>query len=215
MTLPTLVAFGALAPWPTPDRLDQIRNALQHQESLNPIITAVRELPLLWKALRSADPILGSIEGEVAADQLAHWVTGAGSALVVKDKGNIARLPLTILTQITQYANYLRHCVGPDGHESIIKSVAAGGGIQGFCIGLLSALAVASAKAEIDVGNFAAISVRLAFCVGAYVDLDRHRNGGDSKAITLAVRWKADTVLEHIQALLSRHPDVSLINISY
>ena len=210
MALPSLIAFGAIAPWPASDRLDQLRNALQHQSSLKPIVKAVQELPLLWKALSSQNPSLHSIAGEAAADQLAHWITGAVTAQNVDDKGNVTRMPLTTIAQIVQYISYLRQCDDPLDHESILKSVAAGGGIQGFCIGLLSALAVASGRTEDDVGNYAAVSVRLAFCVGAYVDLDRHRNGGDSKASTLAVRWKAPKTLEDIQGLLSRHQDVSL-----
>ncbi len=211
MALPSLIAFGALAPWPASDRLDQLRNALQHHNSLKPIIKVIQELPLLWKALSDQDPSLHSIAGGAAADQLARWINGAGNAQIVDDKGNVTRMPLTTITQIAQYVSYLRQHDEPLGHESITRSAAIGGGIQGFCIGLLSALAVASGNTEDDVGNFAAMSVRLAFCVGAYVDLDQHRNGGDSKASTLAVRWKTPTTLEDIQRLLSRHPDVSLI----
>ena len=210
MALPSLIAFGALAPWPASDRLDQLRNALQHYNSLTPIIKAIQQLPLLWKALSTQDQSLHSIAGEAAADQLAQWINGADTAQIVDDKGNVTRMPLTTIAQIAQYVSYLRQYDEPLCHESITKSAAAGGGIQGFCIGLLSALAVASGKTEDDVGNFAAMSVRLAFCIGAYVDLDRHRNGGDSKASTLAVRWKTPTTLEDIQRLLSRHPDVSL-----
>ena len=210
MTLPSLIAFGALAPWPASDRLDQLRNTLQHQKCLNPIVKAFQELPLLWKALSSQDPSLNSIAGEAAADHFAQWITGA-SVAHVGDKGNITRMPLTTTAQMADYISFLRQCEEPIGHESVMKSVALGGGVQGFCIGLLSALAVASGKTEDDVGKFAADSVRLAFCVGAYVDLDRHRNGGDSKASTLAVRWKSPTTLEDIQRLLSRHPDVSVM----
>nr|WBO01276.1 putative type I non-reducing polyketide synthase [Cladonia uncialis] len=207
MALPSLIAFGALAPWPASDRLDQLRNALQHHNSLKPITKAIQELPLLWKALSNQDQSLHSIAGEAAADQLAQWISGAGTAQLVDDKGNVTRMPLTTIAQIAQYVSYLCQYEEPLRHESIIKSAAIGGGIQGFCIGLLSALAVASGKTEDDVGNFAAMSVRLAFCVGAYVDLDGHRNGGDSKASTIAVRWKTPTTLEDIQRLLSRHPD--------
>ena len=210
MAIPSLIAFGALAPWPASDQLDQLRYALYYHNSLKPIIKAIQQLPLLWKALSTQDQSLHGIAGEAAADQLAQWLNGDVTAQTIDDEGNVTRMPLTTITQIAQYVSYLHQYDEPLCHESIIKSTAASGGIQGFCIGLLSALAIASGKTEDDVGNFAAMSVRLAFCVGAYVDLDRHRNGGDSKASTLAVRWKTPTTLEDIQRLLSRHPDVSL-----
>ena len=210
MTPPSLIAFGALAPWPASDRLDQLRNALQHQKCLKPIAKAFQELPLLWRALSSQDPTLNSIAGQAAADHLKQWITGNDVAQIAEDIDNITRMPLTTTAQIVDYISYLRDRDEPLGHESVLKSVAAGGGVQGFCIGLLSALAVASGKTEDDVGRFAADSVRLAFCVGVYVDLDRHTNGGDFKASTLAIRWKSPTILEDIQRLLSRYPDVSV-----
>ena len=210
MTPPSLIAFGALAPWPASDRLDQLRNALQHHKCLESIVKAFQELPLLWRALSSQDPTLNSIAGEAAADHLTQWITGTGVAQIAEDKDNITRMPLTTTAQIVDYISYLRHRDEPLGHESVMKSVAAGGGVQGFCIGLLSALAVASGTTEDDVGRFAADSVRLAFCIGAYVDVDRHLNGDDFKASTLAIRWKSPTTLEDIQRLLSRYPDVSV-----
>lgn len=209
MATPSLVAFGAIAPWPASDRLDQLRDALLYQNSLKPILSAIQELPMLWKTLSGQDPSLQNTTGKAAADQLAQWTTGVGPAQVLDDKGNVTRMPLTTIAHIVQYFNYLRQRDEPLGHESVLKSVGLGGGIQGFCIGLLSALAVASGKTEDDVGKFAAISVRLAFCVGAYVDLDQHRNSGGSKASTFAVRWKTPTTLEDIQRLLSGHQDVS------
>ncbi|KAL6718201.1 hypothetical protein ACLMJK_004289 [Lecanora helva] len=207
MTLPSLIAFGALAPWPAPDILRQLQDSIRNHKSLKPIIQAIEELPLLWRALSKQDPVLNDIAGEAAAYQLAQWATSSRTIQDLENNGNVTRMPLTIMFQIAQYVSYLHTCDCRNGHESIIESVRAGGGIQGFCIGLLSALAVASAKAENDVGNFAAVSVRLAFCVGAYVDLDRHHNGGGSKTLTLAVRWRAPTTYEDIQNLLLRFPD--------
>ena len=209
--LPSLIAFGALSPWPPADRLDQLRKALQQHKSLRPVVRVIQELPLLWKALSDHNGSLHNVAGEAAADQLAQWISGTSTANHIEDRGNVSKMPLTTIAHIVQYISYLKQCDEPLNHESVKENVAAGGGIQGFCIGLLSALAVASGKDEDDVGTFAAISVRLAFCVGAYIDLDQHHNGGDSKATTLAVRWKAPTTLEDIQKLLFKHPDVSSI----
>lgn len=214
MTLPSLIAFGAIAPWPGPDRLNQLRNVLHHHESLRPVVKAIQELPLVWKALSEQDPWLRSIAGEAAAAQLAQWTTGTGAMQNLEDRGNSTRMSLTIMTQIAQYAGYLHQHEEPLDHISVIESVRAGGGVQGFCLGLLSALAVASGKTEDDVGRFAANSVQLAFCVGAYVDLDRYHNGGDTQVSNLAVRWKAPTSLEDMQSLLSRHREVSRFHAS-
>ena len=207
MTLPSLIAFGALSPWPTSEHLDLLRHALQHQNSLKPITKLAQELPSLWAALSQQHPSLHSIEGKAAAQQFAMWITGACETL--DKRGNITRMPLTIIAHIAHYVAFLHQGDEPLGHESIIEQVKAGGGIQGFCIGLLSALAVASGKTEEDVGEFAAISVQLAFCIGAFVDLDSYNHENGAKTSTLAVRWKTPTTLEDIQNLLSNYPNVS------
>lgn len=215
MPLPSLVAFGALAPWPAPDRLDQIRRAARHHNSLKYIVKAVQELPLLWETLLKNDASLHSIAGEAAAEQLSKWISSPWTAPIADNKGNVTRMPLTIIAHIVQYINYLNQPNKHISHQSIKNNVATSGGIQGFCIGLLSALAVASGTTEDDVGAFAATSIQLAFCVGAYVDLDQHGNNADSKVSTLAVRWKAPTTLEDIERLLSNYPDVSCMNICF
>lgn len=204
MAIPSLIAFGAIAQWPASERLDQIRTTLQSQPSLAPVRKAIQDLPSVWQALAQQDSNLDSA-GEAAAEQLSQWVVGASPSQNLQDRGNVTRMPLTAIAQLVHYISYLRQ--GEEPHEAILKSVASGGGIQGFCIGLLSALAVASAKTEDEVGKYAAGSVQLAFCVGTYVDLDQHRNGEESKATTLAVRWKAPTTLDDVQRLLEKHED--------
>lgn len=206
--VPSLIAFGSLASWPAPDRLQQLRNALRQQASLRPIVEAIHDLALLWKALAIREPGLNVVAGKAAADQLAEWITGANGVRTVDEKQNVMTMPMTVVAQIVQYFSYLQQFDGAIHHSSILESVTAGGGIQGFCTGLLSALAVASGKTEEEVGKFAATSVRLAFCIGAYVDLDQGRNDGDSKASTLAVRWRTPTTLESIQRMLLNYPDV-------
>lgn len=94
MTLPSLISFGAIAPWPGSDRLIQLRNVLHQQKSLKPIIEAIQELPLLWKALSEQDSGLKSIAGEAAAYQLAQWMTETGAAQILEDRGNVTRMSL-------------------------------------------------------------------------------------------------------------------------
>ena len=207
--VPSLIAFGSLAPWPAPDRLQQLRNALRQQASLRPVIEAICDLSSLWRALETREPSLNAVGGKVAAENLVEWITGVNGVQIGNEKRNIMTIPMTIIAQIVQYFSYLQQSDRIKSHSSILESVAAGGGIQGFCAGLLSALAVASGKTEEEVGKFAATSVRLAFCIGAYIDLEQGKNGGDLKASTIAVRWKMPTTLESIQRVLLNHPDVS------
>ena len=63
-------------------------------------------------------------------------------------------------------------------------------GIQGFCVGFLSAVAVATSGSEADLGPSAAIAFRLAVCIGAYVDLDGACSPVATKYTAVAVRWR-------------------------
>ena len=199
MAIPSLVAFGSLTAWPGLDQLSQLRTFLRQEISLEPVIKALDELPQLCKALASRDPALDIREASIAADQLKEWISGCDGT--IGEKRNVMTMPMTIIAQIIQYFQYLQE--SDTSHASVLESVSRG--IQGFCAGLLSAIAVASGKSEEEVGTYAAISVKLAFCIGVYVDANQSLKGGSS---TLALRWKTPTVLEDIQRLLARHPHV-------
>ncbi|KAI1444132.1 hypothetical protein F5Y02DRAFT_428086 [Annulohypoxylon stygium] len=116
-------------------------------------------------------------------------------------------LPITVVIHTIQYLKYLESTEVPGDHSSLLRSVSAGGGIQGFCAGLLSALAVASGTTKEEVAELAATSVNLAFCIGAYVDLDQMKHGDISRSSNLAIRLKAPMTQDDIQKMLLDYTD--------
>ena len=76
------------------------------------------------------------------------------------------------------------------------------GGVQGFCGGLLSALTVAGSRYETEIGFHGALSIRLAFTMNAYVNLDSLKN---SRTSCLALRWKSPSNLATVQEVLEKH----------
>jgi len=209
LPLPSLVAFGSLATWPAADQLQQLSKALRQQPELSPLVTAIRDLASLWKALLDTDPDLDKVPGQVATAQLAKWIDTGEVAKIDDPQPNIMTMPMTIIAHIAQYFKYLQQRDETISHSSMLESVTAGGGVQGFCSGLLSALAVASARDEGEIGLASATSIRLAFCVGAYVDLDGRRDQGSFDTSSLAIRWRSPASLETVQQVLENHPDVS------
>lgn len=203
--LPSLIAFGPLSP--SLDQLDQVRSEFGRKTTLfKPLIKAFLNLDIIWKELLEKDPLLGEIDGGTASSQLAAWIVGPTQSAA--PAGNIAALPITVVTQILQYLKFLEDLSGQSkNHQDVLSSVSAsGGGIQGFCAGLLTALAVASAKSEQEIVELAAKSITLAFCIGAYVDLDQATG---EKCTSLAVRWKEGTKLEDLEQILQGHQGVS------
>ncbi|EXJ91405.1 hypothetical protein A1O1_04517 [Capronia coronata CBS 617.96] len=205
--LPSLIAFGSLNILPAEHQLQELRTVLQHQIWLKPVSEAIYDLPVLWRALAAKETRLDTVVGKSCADQLAEWLSGG---VVIQEsfrKQNAMTMTITVISQVVQYFTYLQQSDRPIDHSSVLKSVTAGGGIQGFCAGLLTALAVASGQTEGGVGKFAAVSIRLAFCIGTYVDLDQGLTGESSKYSTLAVRCKAPATVESIERLLNIHPN--------
>lgn len=118
-------------------------------------------------------------------------------------------MPLTVLLQFLQYLEYLDGLGDSDGHTKVLRSAQLGGGIQGFCAGLLNALGVASAGSVTELINYGAISIKLAFCIGAFVDSDQACRGEELASINLAVRWKSSNSMVDLKRILSAHTEVS------
>lgn len=77
--------------------------------------------------------------------------------------------------------------------------------MQGFCAGLLSALAVASSDDERKIGIHGAFSVYLAFIIGAYVESDALMHGQTS---CVAVRWRSPDSISSVENILEKHDGV-------
>ncbi|TDZ72041.1 Methylphloroacetophenone synthase [Colletotrichum trifolii] len=108
---------------------------------------------------------------------------GADSWKVVKDTWNAFAAPLSVLFSTVQYFEYMRR--KDVSHEQILGQIQMGG-CQGFCIGLLAATAAANSNDEITLSRNVAVALRLAFCIGVYVDYDQTSlRGGPTSAFVL------------------------------
>ncbi|KAM3418842.1 hypothetical protein BST61_g4806 [Cercospora zeina] len=202
--IPSLVSFGALAPWPSLHWQGRLKANLKEDRTLGPVVAAVLELPSLWEMLRSNDCELDSSTGKDAADRLAQWLTDDTKEHLLEETRHAVTMPITVISHVVQYLYFLQQTDGVINHALLLKHVANGGGIQGLCAGILSALAIASASHQSDIGLCAASSIRLAFCVGVYVDLDQERS---TKFTTLAVRWPREILPSTIDRVLAVYPD--------
>ena len=92
-------------------------------------------------------------------------------------------------------------------HSQFMAQLRAGGGIQGYCGGLLPAIAIASSQNEQEVVENAAIAARIALAIGAYGEL------GDDESVpgatTIVVRTKR---VGQGDELIEKFPGVSSSN---
>ncbi|KAF2972671.1 hypothetical protein GQX73_g957 [Xylaria multiplex] len=195
--LPSLLVFGPQHGIPSKEALEDLRLELISNLQLSALKNAVTELPHLWEALIGFDQDLLQVPGDDYLRRLSQWVKDGDS--FPHDKGNppnFYALAVTVLFQISQYVRYLKH-FGTNAHSRLLESVKAAG-VQGFCVGFISAIVVASSKTEADIGSAAAVGLRLAVCIGAYVDLNSVRTRGTGGASCVAIRWREGGALARI-----------------
>ena len=204
---PSLIVFGPLNTCLSAQELRELRNSLLSYEQLDCVKEAVSGLPDLWKTLLENDAGLEPVYGLAAAEQLAAWVSTGDTPCNSVTWNSALGFSLTIVSHLCDYLTYLRET--SYAHPSILNRVIKNGGVLGFCAGLLSAIAVANSIDDESIGLHGALSVRLAFSIGVYVDLDSIRHG---PASCLAVRWKPPDSISTVENLLNKHDTVSKCN---
>ncbi|KAI1115963.1 BcPKS19, polyketide synthase [Nemania sp. NC0429] len=213
--LPSLLVFGPQNGFPSDEILQDLRQELVGNPQLSALKRAVDELPQLWETLIDFDKSLSELPGANYLAQLRRWVKEGGPFPYHQDRPpNLYALAVTLILQISQYARYLRH-LGDDSHRLLLESVRTAG-IQGFCVGFISAVVVASSKSESDIGAAAAVGLRLAVCIGAYVDLEALRSRDAGGASCIAIRWRENNAAEKasVDAIVQSYDDayVSSVN---
>ena len=208
--IPSLLVFGPVTEFPSQDVLAELRQELITNPRLSTLQSAIKNLPGFWQTLIDSDPGLSRVPGAEYLEDLRRWIVDGGLFPHRLGKPpNVYALPVTVILQVTQYFRYLSWLGVDDAHRRVIEGVQSGG-IQGFCGGFLSAIAVSSSEKEADIGTAAAISLRLAVSIGAYVDQDGIFAEPPNETACAAIRWRADDVSKKDEAidLIRTYPDV-------
>ncbi|EKG19938.1 Beta-ketoacyl synthase [Macrophomina phaseolina MS6] len=200
---PSMLFFGPQAPWPAQEVMLQLREILLRDPRLRSLLCSIKELSDLWHIMAQRDPELRVVRGAEALKELDDWINHGQARSPSGASPNISCMPLTVIVQLLQYFHFIEHNDQGLPHTEVIKAVSVGG-VQGFCIGLLSAVVVAASRTEEDVSVLGGVAVRLAMCVGAYVDLDAARGCSTS---SLAVRWGSSEGHSQVTEVLKGHPD--------
>lgn len=207
LSLPSVVAFGSQTTWPSSDYLFQLRAALLLEPRLRKFLVAIKELPKLWQDLIAHDPKLSAVPGQACLEDFVEWVNHGQFQSTSGTPPNVLTMPFTIIIHIIQYIHYLDGA--QTSHAEVLQHVKTGG-LQGFCTGLLTASAIACSKNEEDVNTFGVAAVKLALCIGAYVDLDGAFAVKTNETTSVAVRWRSEAGHDRILETLKSYPGVSL-----
>ena len=205
---PSLVIFGPQKDLPDPDSLARLRLVLLSEPNLSSFVTAIKDLPEFWHTLLEAHPSLDHVPGSQMLTDLKEWIIH-GYPPQASSPPNVLLTPLSIVGDIAHYLHYMRLCNmdGPRAHVALLESIKDNGP-QGFCVGLLSAFALACSRDEPEMSVFGSVALRLAVCVGAFVDLGGAFADPPDNACCLDVC----SDLEHAKSVpevLRNYPEVS------
>ena len=202
-----LIVFGAQTACPSKEFLAEIREYLLSETRLGAFLEALKNLPSLWDSLVRHDQLLKVVPGRETLQRLGDWIQQGELPDGKVAESNLFGMPLTIILHIVQYFHYLD---GNTSHTELLQDVSTAG-VQGFCLGLLSAVAVGCAREEAEVTTLAAVALRLAACIGAYIDLHRVYTADAFDTVSLAIRWKTSTSHDLVLETLQAYPEVSNI----
>lgn len=190
-----------------PDReyLDQLQKFLTQHELLKRLAEDVKRLQETWNIVAARREDIAALrQGPKYLGALRDWVETGTSEPVANAMSGILSLPLLVVIQTCQYFQYLQ--LSGLTHSEFLQGLKTGGA-QGYCGGLLPAIAVACAKNEEEVVSMAAIAMRVALLVGAYGELGDDENLPGPTTIVLRLRQEGQG-----EEIVRRFPGVSMIH---
>lgn len=204
-----MVVFGPQTGFPSVELLAELRRILVDNPRLAGLREAVKGLPEIWQKLTEVDPDVKSLPAAKYLSDLQRWMADGIFPYPLDTRPNLYALPITFLLQIAQYIRYVRQICGGEERPSILEGLKDGG-IQGFCIGFLTAVVIACSKDEEGIAYLGAIGLRLAFCVGVYVDRDGCFAQPPNRTACIAVRCRdGKSGVEEASTVIESYPDVS------
>ncbi|KAG9258403.1 uncharacterized protein F5Z01DRAFT_614951 [Emericellopsis atlantica] len=195
------VSAAVFSPQSSPPKtthLSHVRTRLQNDPRLAPLKEAVINLPQTLQALTTKHADLASLEdATTAVNSFPQWIENGDSSMLEQNMSGLVTLPLLTTIHIVQYLDYLQRM--NLRHEDFLEDVEDGG-IQGYCIGLLSAIAVACSANEDELIQHAVSGVQLALGIGAFGDLGAPTEG-DSNTMQIRLKNQGD-----VESILKEFP---------
>ena len=185
--LPSMAVFSPQSKAPQEAYLDELRSYLCGKAELRPLLDAIEDLPNAWSIFAGYNSDIAALsQGLRYTQALADWVRNGNSSRIANVMSGILSLPLLTIIQVVQYFQFLE--VKKLQHVDFVARLRNRGGLQGYCGGLMPAIAIACSASEAEVAINASKAMRIALGVGAYGEL------GDDESIegptTIVVRLK-------------------------
>ncbi|KEY71342.1 hypothetical protein S7711_05932 [Stachybotrys chartarum IBT 7711] len=173
--------------------LAYVRSRLNEDPVLRPLLDAIVSLPETWRAILAARPAMADIkDGGRLVQAFVDWINNGATDVLETDISALVTLPLLTIIHVVQYLEYLQGA----GCSQLELLESFDGGVQGHCIGLLSAIVVASSANEQELVERAVAGLRLSLTIGAFGDLGEVSS--DLRSTTLVFRMRSVAAAEEM-----------------
>jgi hypothetical protein len=187
---PTIALFGPQVTHWTHESLSTLQFALLQNPNLKFLIKILLKVSSIWPTISSYCGI-STFNGEDKLRKLEDFAAGKE----IPDPTNLSNTilaPLTVLFQVVDFTT--NHCL------SEFQAT------QGFCLGFLSAAALASSdnlpQFERNISN----SLRLAACIGIIIDAENEAHASLDRAIAVSTFWKSPSGRASLEATMDLFP---------
>ncbi|KUI71338.1 Conidial yellow pigment biosynthesis polyketide synthase [Cytospora mali] len=229
-----LLVFGSQLESLSTASLNDIRDTLLDSPSRQWVLDTVIGLTDCWDALATATPditdMIGHDRGKHLLADLNSWLrqgpnNGQENDLL-RDLDALPSMilsPLVVLTHLAQYRRYLSELskragkdeAKTDMHAELVNNKKTS--TLGFCMGCVSAFAVASAGNHEELDKYGSVAVRLAVVGGALIDAQDAWNTeqglGPSKSYASA--WRNASQREEMQRIVDGMFPEAYISVLY
>ena len=194
--------------------LADLRSTITSTPDLAFLTQNVAELESLWPTIAAALPELENVQGQETLDSLHQFFKSGDISSLAKTKGRYNSIVLDIVTVLAHIVDFWRLATTKIETGIFAASITRPDSclfdIQGFCLGFLTAAAVASSKDKANLEASIAKILRIAVCIGALVESDATKleRAGESATI-LSVSWGSQAEYEDFNNILKAHPTVS------
>ncbi|KFA71272.1 hypothetical protein S40288_08480 [Stachybotrys chartarum IBT 40288] len=172
--------------------------AFQQDHRLNFVRRTIDELPSFCGSLQHT-PLFGTPSVLKKLKELQAFVSGT----IGCDHQNFTNTHLAPLTVILQTVHLIRSQPASSDKEWKFPDFEEA---HGFCIGFLSAAALASAHKWSDFEKYISNAIRFAACIGAVVDAEDELHAPQDKATAISMRWKTAADRAFLDACIESTP---------
>ena len=207
---PLLLLCGPQTELPNIEITSRLHQVLVVRGMAGELQHAVENFSTIFRKLISEETKLkgASIPDELGC--LYKWLERGDPGMPVSALPATVTLPLTIILQVAQFIERFDEI--PE--DELVRpwwNATQPHGVQGFCAGFLTAAAIAFSNSYQDLVKMTTISVRLAMCIGIYIEADRLDTQLSSQACAISIRWrKEDLAINDITEILNKYESVSV-----